>query len=78
VADLPTGLEIASVERDLAELRETLQAIDRLKTKDYGICPDCRGTIALSRLRANPAARRCVTCQERAEDARGGARPSSL
>lgn len=56
------GLRLAA-ERDLAEIEE---ALTRWSSDDYGRCEGCGQSIPMERLRARPAARRCVPCAERA------------
>ena len=60
-------LDDAQVERDLAELHEIRLARQRLADGSFGLCIDCGGEIALPRLLAQPAASRCLACQDRAE-----------
>ena len=63
VADLLADLDQAEMTRDLAELRDLEAARLRLAAGTYGTCVDCKGEIGYERLRANPAALRCVRCQ---------------
>jgi RNA polymerase-binding transcription factor DksA len=63
VADLLADLGQAELNRDLAELRDLELARLRLAGGSYGICTDCGAQIGYERLRANPAAVRCVACQ---------------
>ena len=49
---------------DYVQLRLIEEALDRLKSGDYGICLSCEEPIPDKRLRALPWARYCVTCQE--------------
>jgi RNA polymerase-binding protein DksA len=49
------------------ELDEVAAALRRLGSGAYGTCESCREPIALARLRAVPAARYCVHCQESRE-----------
>ena len=56
------GLRQAA-ERDLAEI-DAAQA--RWDAGTYGICIDCGRSIPIARLRARPAAMRCVACAEKA------------
>ncbi len=63
VADLLSDLDNAEVSRDLKEVRELEAAQARLEEGSFGRCADCRLEIAFERLRANPAAARCVACQ---------------
>jgi RNA polymerase-binding transcription factor DksA len=63
VADLLADLDQAEMTRDLAELRDLEAARLRLADGSYGTCVDCKGEIGYERLRANPAAMRCIRCQ---------------
>ena len=56
------GLNDAAT-RALAEIDE---ALARWDAGTYGICSDCGRSIPLERLRARPAATRCVACAEKA------------
>ena len=67
VADLATALDVAAVERAVEALRHMEAARARLHTRAYGVCVDCEADIPYTRLHANPAATRCVHCQERFE-----------
>lgn len=67
VADLLVDLDAAMVDRDVRELREVEAALGRMREGGYGDCIDCGGEIGLARLRASPAAPRCVACQTRLE-----------
>jgi DnaK suppressor protein len=57
----------AEQERDLDELRQIAAAKERMARGEYGDCVDCGGEIPLARLQAQPAAARCVPCQQRYE-----------
>lgn len=50
--------------QDKRELDEIADALRRLGSVTYGICESCRAPIALPRLRAVPAARFCLACQD--------------
>ena len=50
--------------QDKRELDEIADALRRLGSVTYGICESCREPITLPRLRAVPAARFCLACQE--------------
>lgn len=76
VADLLADVGQAETNRDLAELRDLEVARMRLDGGTYGTCTDCGAEVPLERLRANPAAIRCVACQTRREKTHaGGAAP---
>src|SRR5690349_12201098 len=49
---------------DYAQLRMVEEALDRLKSGDYGVCLSCEEAIPAKRLNAIPWARYCVTCEE--------------
>jgi RNA polymerase-binding protein DksA len=53
--------------QDKRELDEVAAALRRLGSGAYGTCESCRAPIALPRLRAVPAARFCLVCQEAEE-----------
>jgi RNA polymerase-binding transcription factor DksA len=72
VADLLADVGQAELNRDLAELRDLEVARMRIEGGAYGICADCGVEIAYDRLRANPAALRCVACQTRHEKTHAG------
>lgn len=57
-----TGLHEAAL-RELADIDE---ALVRWDAGTYGICIDCGRSIPVARLRARPAATRCVDCAARA------------
>jgi RNA polymerase-binding protein DksA len=63
VATLIADLDHADVGRDITELRGLDAAGTRLGDGSYGICAGCGADIGFERLRANPAAVRCVECQ---------------
>lgn len=63
VADAETTVEVAELERDVHELRELQDALQRVGTEDYGVCENCGADIPFPRLKADPQATRCVACQ---------------
>ncbi len=67
VADMLTDVDIAEMDRDVAELREVEAALARLAAGHYGVCADCGGEIDFERLAVQPAATRCVDCQGKRE-----------
>ena len=74
VATLFADLEQADVTRDLEEFRALEAAGERIKA----VCADCGSDIAYERLKAFPAAVRCIQCQERHEKTFGGEPKPSL
>lgn len=75
-ADAERDLAIALEERESAELVAIDEALRRVADGSYGLCTDCGDAIATARLHANPVALRCLGCQDKAEHARGAARPA--
>jgi DnaK suppressor protein len=68
------ALAEAEFERDVAGagqarsvLMQIIAAERRLAEGEYGVCVDCGNAIGEARLAAQPAASRCVRCQELAE-----------
>jgi len=53
--------------REKHELDEIEDALIRLQAGSFGLCERCGRAIALARLRAMPAARHCLDCQQKAE-----------
>jgi DnaK suppressor protein len=44
------------------QLKEILEALQRIEDNTYGICEDCGKEIPLERLQAYPAAKKCLSC----------------
>jgi DnaK suppressor protein len=49
---------------DYGQLRLVEEALDRVRSGDYGVCLSCEQPIPPKRLQALPWARYCVPCQE--------------
>jgi RNA polymerase-binding protein DksA len=64
VADLLVDINLAHIDRHIIEIREIEHALIRLQEGQYGLCSDCEQAIPAGRLKANPAAQRCIDCQE--------------
>jgi RNA polymerase-binding transcription factor DksA len=63
-------LDQAEVSRDVGELRRLDEARRRVAEGSYGNCSGCGADIDYRRLRVQPAAIRCVYCQEKFEKGR--------
>lgn len=74
VADIVTGANFAAIDREVNELREIEDALERIRTGGYGVCEACGETIEPERLDAYPTARRCIECERRREIGRAGGR----
>ena len=78
VATLIADLEQADITRDLGEFRAMEAARERIAQGGYGECVDCGNDVAFERLKAFPAALRCLQCQTRHEKTFGGDPKPSL
>jgi DnaK suppressor protein len=67
VADLLSEVNNAALSQSIRALREVEAAQQRLQENHYGQCEDCDIEIPFERLKANPAARRCLEDQRRYE-----------
>lgn len=63
-------LEMAALENERSgEVVVRIQeALDRIKDGVYGVCEDCRGNIAKTRLEVLPWAQYCIQCQRKIEE----------
>jgi DnaK suppressor protein len=71
-------LDRADASRDLSELRMLDAARARMAEGRYGVCSNCGQDIGFERLRANPAAERCIRCQTLYEKTHASALPPRL
>lgn len=78
VADLESGIAVAEIERDAAELNAVLEALARIQEGSYGLCTDCGGPIAFERLLAQPQAPRCIRCETERDRLRARPSPPAL
>src|SRR4051794_29941709 len=74
VGDWVRDVAISQTVRDTRELDDVAAALKRIDEGTYGECIDCGEDIPRPRLDANPAAARCIPCQERLEAREGGVR----
>ncbi|MBI5911881.1 MAG: TraR/DksA C4-type zinc finger protein [Betaproteobacteria bacterium] len=71
LADAAAEMDLAMVIRESRELQDIEAALGRIAEGSYGACTGCGGDIGLARLKAYPAAERCLPCQEKYERLRG-------
>lgn len=71
-------LSAARMEREVREYRALEAAEQRLDSAGFGVCADCGKAIPVGRLLANPAAARCVQCQETFDRTHAGQPHGSL
>lgn len=69
-ADLLADTDISQLQLELADLQAIDEALARVSAGSYGTCSSCGERIAMRRLRAQPAARMCLSCQETYEQHR--------
>jgi RNA polymerase-binding protein DksA len=65
--DSDREVDLALTDREMVELGEVSRALLRVDTPQFGLCSDCGAEIPFDRLRLEPWALRCVTCQAVAE-----------
>jgi DnaK suppressor protein len=61
-------LAIQNVDRESHLLRQVKAALQRTNDGTFGICIDCECPISPKRLAAVPWAKRCIRCQETADE----------
>jgi DnaK suppressor protein len=71
-AELLRGINLTTRARELDEIRDVEAALERIKNGAYSACVECGGEITYDRLDAYPTAKRCINCQSRHENRRGG------
>ncbi len=70
-------LSFAARDRLVERANRLADALERLRSGEYGTCQRCGGPIAAARLRAIPEATTCVTCQD-AEERRARVAPEHV
>jgi RNA polymerase-binding transcription factor len=71
-AELLRGINLTTRARELEEIQDIEAALERIRNGAYSTCAECGDNIAYERLDAYPTAKRCITCQSRHENRRGG------
>ena len=72
VADMLADMQIEGLNSAVRELADVEEARRRIADATYGLCTECGAPVGLPRLKAYPTAKRCIACQTRHEDKRGG------
>ena len=62
-----SAFTIRTLEHLSQRIKEVDRALERLDSGLYGVCVECECPVSKERLRANPLAARCISCQERVE-----------
>jgi len=60
-------VDLALSDIDVRELGEISRALKKLDGDDYGLCTDCGAEIPYERLKVEPQALRCVSCESKHE-----------
>jgi DnaK suppressor protein len=64
---LLNDLALEAAGHNAAQMQVLRHALAKFDDGSYGECEECGNPIGFSRLQARPEARRCITCQTRAE-----------
>lgn len=76
-ARMMATLDVTHLRRQEDELREVVQAQERMRSGEYGRCEDCDEPIPFGRLQVRPEARFCIRHEEAWEEAHpGGGAPA--
>ena len=59
-----------SYSQSRTQLRKVELALERISTREFGVCVACESAISLKRLQAIPWANKCLECQEQSEQGR--------
>ena len=78
VADAVKNVRALEIQRDVEEVEAVERALRRIDDGTYGTCATCGCEIAYDRLKAHPAATRCVDCQRLREHTYRQPRTASL
>jgi len=66
-----TGIDDPLIQQNLQDVRDIVDARQRLAAGTYGECTDCGADIDYRRLLAYPTAKRCIDCQRTHEQRKG-------
>jgi DnaK suppressor protein len=72
------AIELRARDRQRKLIAKIDEALARIDDGTYGLCTRCGGDIGDARLRASPAAERCIACQTAYEKQYGGGGTPSL
>lgn len=61
------SVAISTLNKTRSRLKKVLLALAAFESEDYGYCSRCDEPIAFGRLQAQPEARLCIGCQDRAD-----------
>ncbi len=67
VGDALADINLAMIDRQVAEIRDIEAALARIKAGSFGRCVECGQEVGYERLLAYPTAKRCIVCQRQRE-----------
>jgi DnaK suppressor protein len=67
LSEMLTEINLGLLKQHQQELRNLDTALRHMEDGEYGTCIDCDAPIAIARLKANPMAVRCISCQAKHE-----------
>lgn len=67
LSEMLTEINLGLLKQHQQELKNLDTALRRMDDGTYGTCIDCDAPIAIARLKANPMAVRCISCQAKYE-----------
>ena len=62
------NFELRIRDRERKLINKIKDALDRIESKEFGICDDCGEEIGEARLRARPVTTQCIDCKMAAEE----------
>lgn len=62
------NFELRIRDRERKLINKIKDALDRIESKEFGICDDCGEEISEARLRARPVTTQCIDCKMAAEE----------
>lgn len=66
-SEVDTGMSLRMGNRETLYLKKIEQALERIRSKEYGECTNCGADIGERRLEARPTAEFCINCKEELE-----------
>ena len=67
LSEMLTEINLGLLKQHQQELKNLDTALRHMEDDTYGACIDCDAPIAIARLKANPMALRCISCQAKHE-----------
>ena len=67
-ADLLDDISDITLQHHVNELKDYQLALEKIESKAFGECADCGDEVGFERLKAFPAAQRCIKCKTTLEE----------